>query len=316
MNFGTRLRRRMNESGAGSSPASPDLNSLSRQQSPQSTEQGSLSILDSYVEVPPSGENSIRIFAGEWSSRLPPPYSETTGKSDLFEDGRITWLSDVLGGFKGLRVLELGPLEAGHTTMLERGGADSILAVESNMRAYLKCLIVKELLDLHRARFLLGDFVSYLRESSERFDLCVASGILYHMQEPVEVLDLISQKADLLLLSTHYFDEGLIASEPAIAEKFSSAEDCVYGDFHYVRHKYHYGAALQWQGFCGGAKPFSYWLSRHDILSTLRLVGYNELIVGMDHPDHQNGPAFGVIASKAPLAEVRSRSTGDPAHPG
>jgi hypothetical protein len=282
---------------------------MTRESSPQSPEQRGPSILDAYVQAPPSGENAIGIFAGEWSSQLPPPYDETTGKIDLFEDKRITWLADVLGGFNGFRVLELGPLEAAHTTMLERGGADSILAVESNTRAYLKCLIVKELLGLQRCRFLLGDFVSYLRESGESFDLCVASGILYHMLEPIEVLDLIGQRADLLLLWTHYFDEGLIASQPAIAEKFSSVEDCVYGDFQYARHKYQYGDALEYSGFCGGAKPFSYWLSRDDILSMLRLVGYNELIIGFDHPKHQNGPAFAVIGSKTPLAAARSGST-------
>jgi hypothetical protein len=300
MNFGRRRRRRTKASGEGRSPTRADRNQLTRESSPQSREQQGLSILDAYIQVRPSGENAIDVFAGEWSSRLPPPYAEITGKADLFEDARITWLADVLGGFNGLRVLELGPLEAGHTTMLERGGADSVLAVESNIHAYLKCLIVKELLSLQRSHFLLGDFVSYLRESNERFDLCVASGILYHMQEPIEVLDLIGRRADSLLLWSHYFDESLIASQPAISEKFSSAEDRVYGDFQYARHKYEYGDALQWKGFCGGAKPFSYWLSRDDILSMLRLVGYKELIVNFDHTDHPNGPALAVIARKFP----------------
>jgi hypothetical protein len=289
-------------SGVRSAPSGPDVNQLTGKSSSQNPEKPDLSILDAYVQVAPSGENAIRIFAGEWSSRLPPPYGETTGKADLFEDARITWLAEVLRGFNGLRVLELGPLEAAHTTMLERGGADSILAIESNIHAYLKCLIVKELLGLQRSSFLLGDFVSYLRENSDNFDLCVASGILYHMQEPTEVLSLIGQTADLLLLWTHYFNEELIASQPAVAEKFSSAHNCVFGDFQYVQHKYEYGAALQWQGFCGGAKPFSYWLSRDDILTVLRLVGYSEVIVNFDHPNHPNGPAFAVIASKTPLA--------------
>jgi hypothetical protein len=132
-------------------------------------EQQDVSVLDAYVQGPPSGENALRIFAGEWSSRLPAPYHALTGEADLFEDLRITWLADVLGRFAGLNVLELGPLEAGHTTMLERGGAASIVAVESNVRAYLKCLIVKELLGLTRTTFLLGDAVSYLQSNCRRF---------------------------------------------------------------------------------------------------------------------------------------------------
>jgi hypothetical protein len=262
------------------------------------SEQGATTILDAYVQSPPSGKNAIQIFTGEWSSRLPPPYDEITGQADLFDDGRIAWLSEVLGGFEGLKVLELGPLEAGHTTTLERGGAGSIVAVESNVRAYLKCLIVKELLGLQRSRFQLGDFVGYLRGCTETYDLCVASGVLYHMQQPVELLDLLGRTTSTLFLWTHYYDESVVAEQPQIAAKFPSSEVTSFGGFEYTRYRYEYGEALNWQGFCGGTKPFSHWLKREDILDFLRRSGYEEITVGNDHPDHQNGPAFTLIARK------------------
>jgi hypothetical protein len=262
--------------------------------------QGATTILDAYVPGPPSGKNAIQIFAGEWSSRLPPPYDEITGQVGLFDDHRIAWLSEVLGGFEGLKVLELGPLEAGHTTTVERGGAASIVAVESNLRAYLKCLIVKELLGLQRSRFLLGDFVAYLRENTDTYDLCVASGVLYHMQEPVEVLDLLSRTASTLFLWTHYYDEAVVREKPWGPVKFPSSEVCSFDGLEYTRYRYEYGDALKWQGFCGGTKSFSYWLKREDILNFLRRVGYTEVTVGDDHPDHPNGPAFTVIARKIP----------------
>ena len=44
----------------------------------------------------------------------------------------------------------------------------SITAIEANRRAYLKCLVMKETLGLTRTRFLLGDFVEYLRASPGR----------------------------------------------------------------------------------------------------------------------------------------------------
>ncbi len=81
------------------------------------------SILDAYVHAAPSGQAALQIFDGEWSSKLPPPYDKVSGSSELFQDARIEWMLEVLGGVKGLRVLELGPLEAGHTCMLERAGA-------------------------------------------------------------------------------------------------------------------------------------------------------------------------------------------------
>ena len=68
----------------------------------------------------------------------------------------------------GFRILELGPLEGAHTYQLEKLGAAEIVAIEANKEAFLKCLIIKELAQLERARFLLGDFVTYL-EFSLRF---------------------------------------------------------------------------------------------------------------------------------------------------
>ena len=53
-------------------------------------------------------------------------------------------------------MLELGPLEGAHTYMLDRAGASEVVAIEGNTRAFLKCLITKELLSMPSARFLVG----------------------------------------------------------------------------------------------------------------------------------------------------------------
>jgi Protein of unknown function (DUF1698) len=84
-----------------------------------------------------------------------------------------------------MTVLELGPLEGAHTYRLQQLGAGRILAIESNVEAYLKCLIVKEALGMKRAEFMLGDFTLYLQECTERFDLVFCCGVLYHMQDPL-----------------------------------------------------------------------------------------------------------------------------------
>ena len=76
------------------------------------------------------------------------------------------WLVEQLGGVRDLSILELGPLEGGHTYWLEKMGAKSILALEANTRAFLKCLVVKEVYGLERAKFLCGDFMGFLRRPS------------------------------------------------------------------------------------------------------------------------------------------------------
>lgn len=85
----------------------------------------------------------------------------------MFDDNRIHWTDEQIGGFKNKNVLELGPLEAGHTYLIEKLGASSVLGIESNARAYLKCLVVKEVMGMTKSHFLLGDFVPFLKENKK-----------------------------------------------------------------------------------------------------------------------------------------------------
>jgi hypothetical protein len=134
-------------------------------------------ILDSYFKSAPGPQNALDIFRGEWSSALPPPLSDLqAGGVGLFDDDRIKWFLKEIGGVAGKAVLELGPLEGGHTYMLEKAGAAQVTALEANSRAFLRCLVVKELLGLPRSRFLCGDFMEYLRQAGPRFDVCLAAG--------------------------------------------------------------------------------------------------------------------------------------------
>ncbi len=246
-------------------------------------------ILDQYVRAAPSAQNAVDIFRGEWSSMLPDPHLQT-GSIPLFDDERIRWFAERLGGFQGKTVLELGPLEAGHTYMLERLGAASIVSIEANTRAFLKCLIVKELFELRQARFLCGDFVEYLRSNNRFFDVCVASGVLYHMTNPVELIALLAKTTHHVCLWTHYYDPNIV--------RCARSQEAEYGGFVHTLYSRVYGDALNWFGFCGGCNPYSYWLSRDDIIGAFKHFGLTEITIGREEPHHRNGPAFTLVASR------------------
>jgi hypothetical protein len=257
------------------------------------------SALDEYVQGPPSDQNALNIFKGEWSSQFPGVWKELkAGSIPLFDDARIRWAAEQLGGFRGQRVIELGPLEAGHTYMLESLGAESILAIEASKRAYLKCLIVKEILGLSRSRFLLGDFVCFLRDNETLFDVCIASGVLYHMHNPCELIHLMSKASNKIVLWTHFYDKELIQTKDIVRGKFSGSIQKTYNGFDHALYKYTYGAALHWTGFCGGSSAYSYWMSRDDILACLRFFGFQNLTIGFEEPEHVNGPCFAVVARR------------------
>jgi SAM-dependent methyltransferase len=258
------------------------------------------SILDSYVKVAPAARNAIDIFRGEWSSRLPASLgARGDGTSSLFDDERIRWFLGAVGGVEGRRVLELGPLEAGHTSMLERAGAAEVVAVEANTRAYLKCLVVKELLGLTRARFLCGDLIEYLRQEAGTFHVCVASGVLYHMRNPAELIALLARAcAGPIFLWTHHYDPAVIEADPRLCRKFSGRTEVRHEDFSCVGWRQEYGGSLRSASFCGGSAAYSHWISRDDLYRCLEHFGFEVLQTGFDDPHHPNGPALALAARK------------------
>jgi len=259
-----------------------------------------MNILDEYVLKSPNKQNVLDIFADEWSSMMPAgsDCTSTPGRVPLFNDGRITWALGVLGDIKDKRVLELGPLEAGHSYMFADLGAKEVTAIEANTRAYLKCLCIKEIFGLKNVNFHLGDFVKYLEESSEKYDLLVACGVLYHMKDPIHVLDLISQKTDKVFLWTHYYDADPIKSNEQLSHKFQEPETFEYNGFSYEAVEQSYKDALEWSGFCGGPLPTSRWLSRESLVGYLKHVGFKNLEFNWDEPNHPNGPAVAICASR------------------
>ena len=58
---------------------------------------------------------------------------------------------------------------------------------------------MKEAVGLSRTRFLLGDFCEYLETTDERFDLVFASGVLYHMADPIGLIESVGRVATALL---------------------------------------------------------------------------------------------------------------------
>jgi len=258
------------------------------------------SVLDFYVTSAPSPQTMLDIFKGEWSSKLPGEMGQLeAGGIPLFEDSRLAWGLAELGGIAGQNVLELGPLEGGHTYMLEKAGAASVTSIEANTRAFLKCLVVKELLGLNRTRFQCGDFIEYLRTTRESFDFTLASGVLYHMRRPAELIRLLAQTSDRVLIWTHYYDGDIIRNTPHLIHKFpSKGETMEEAGFRHTLYRQEYAEGLGWNGFCGGTANHSYWMSRSDILNCLRHFGFTQLRVHMEHPDFANGPCFLIAAKK------------------
>jgi hypothetical protein len=245
---------------------------------------------------PPSDQNIIDLFKGEWSSKMPAHVDVVSlpGHADLFADPRILWAWEKLGPFTGKKILELGPLEGAHTYMLESLGADKVISVEANTRAFLKCLCVKEIFNLKKSDFKLGSFIPYLKDC-EKYDIIVASGVLYHMADPLEFLNLITSKSNKIFIWSHYYNKDII-HQRLDKNLFDESRDLNKSGLIASKRLYP-NEALSWAGFSGGKDSYAYWIEKESLLKYFEDRGYN-ISVNFDQADHPNGPAIAICADK------------------
>jgi hypothetical protein len=288
------LRQRIIEllGGTANAPATVSPPTAERE-----TRSGLRTTFDGYVHTAPSAQNAVDLFDGEWSSRFPESCGVEAGSVPLAADDRLRTLEEAFDSLSGWTVLELGPLEGMHSYMLEQMGAASIRAIEGSGHAFLRCLITKEILGLQRAHFELGDFNYVLDETSQRFDLVLASGVLYHQIDPCRMLAGASRVAPRLYLWTHYFDEAMFDTRPYLARRFTATKTTEFEGKQFTLHVYQYAEALERKDFCGGQNETSNWMTLEDLDAVLVLCGYEQIVRNLD-TEHPNGPCVTMVLSK------------------
>lgn len=248
------------------------------------------------VAEEPCAQTTIESM-GRWHSVLPPGSGlDSGGYANLFDDERVRWALDRLGGVAGAEILELGPLEGGHTYMLDRAGAKSIIAIEGLKSAYLKCLVAKEVLGIKSAHFLLGNFLPWLERETREFDLIWASGVLYHSSEPLKLLQLIAAHTDKAFIWTHFYPDDFSPRVPyptpivRIRNMPFAGKDIPHFDRAYV--------LSGRKSFCGGVYSACSWLRRGDILHVLSALGFSSIEVAFEDHVGAQGSSFALLARK------------------
>lgn len=246
----------------------------------------------------PSAQNAVDAVPG-WCTALPRETGAAAGALALTQDDRIAWMIEALGSVAGMEVLELGPLDGGHTAMLHGAGAARIEAVEANRLAFLRCLVTKNLLGLDRARFHHGDISAGLGTVERRYDLILASGILYHLADPVAVLRRLAPLTDRLFLWTHVVDPAAMPEGDARRGAFTGAVREIDHDGLVLRlHERRYHGAERDVRFCGGPRDVHVWMEREGLLALVDRLGYDRVRTAHETPDAAGGPALSILAER------------------
>jgi hypothetical protein len=254
-----------------------------------------------YAAHAPSPQQTIDLFKDKWASKMPPSLGDIkAGSAALFEDPRVNWAIENLARL-GTRieesnVLEMGPLEGGHTYQLARAGAKSVTAVEAHPEAFLKCLVLKELLGTERVNFLFGDGASFLRSIGHSYDIGFACGFLYHMADPVTFLDYLCRRSKAVFIWTVYWDESYSQRNPGRVAGTSGTEKRNYDGLPYTLHRHDYGAGVDYGSFWGGPESHANWMEKDDILKALAHFGFTRQHYELEA--NPNGSALCLVAAK------------------
>ncbi|MFG1361389.1 methyltransferase domain-containing protein [Xanthobacter pseudotagetidis] len=268
---------------------------------PVPQEQPAFALKEAYEPRAPSAQNAVDVMAGSWVAAIPDSFAAQAGDIPLSADARIAWLIEQIGGVSGLDILELGPLEASHTAMLLEAGANSVLAIEANRLAFLKCLIVKEVRRLAGASFLLGDFTKFLETDTRRWPLIVACGVLYHMEEPLRLLEQLAARTDQLFLWTHVVDDIQMPEGDPRREPIRAVEERTWRG-RAVRHYLRPYQGKNDPKFCGGIPAEPAWLDRGDLLDALAALGFDDVRT-IDHDQNVTaGPSTTILARRTASA--------------
>jgi SAM-dependent methyltransferase len=197
------------------------------------------------------------------------------------EDQRIKYITYFLD-LRGLRTLELGPLEGHTSVLLEKMGVRENIAIEARTENMRKCARIKEKYGLANTTFIQQNIEDLYngREQpnySGKFDLVICLGVLYHVPNPAKALEWCCTQSNNLFLGTHYVEEEDLWRYPAggFAEEAFQYRGEVYRAMRCVEG----GQADP----VSGMSPSSFWLYEADLLTMLRNCGYNTIsVLGKD----------------------------------
>lgn len=248
----------------------------------------------------PTVDATFKIFDGSWKYDYDTSNPESI-YNQIKTDPRPHWCAEVFGSLEGRSVVELGPADGYHTAALERLGAN-VTAIEGNVDAFLRCLILKNALGL-KSQFLIGDFTkAFGAKFNHKWDVIYACGVLYHLLDPVQFLFDCAESTDNLFLWTHYFDADLVAQVNYETKGFASRSRTTvnrYGSSYTYFEKSYDLSHVELLGYIGGLNATASWLSRDDLLRAIEHAGFKiQKVVEDPFIEGIRMPALNILASK------------------
>lgn len=184
------------------------------------------------------------------------------------------------GRLADLRVADLGCLEGGFALALAQRGMD-VVGIEARAKNLKKAEFLAKYFNLPNLKFELGDVKHFTRETFGDFDVVLALGILYHLDEPAAWLRQIAEATrSVLIIDSHFAptDDASLAVLDGTIAKLGPLEWVAdvkwrYEGRWFVEHAEY--AMVEDRVWASYSNKRSFWLTKESLLQALSNVGFD-----------------------------------------
>jgi SAM-dependent methyltransferase len=151
------------------------------------------------AEWTPERIAAVRDLLGGWSHNIKLADGIYTSYVDEFYPAHrevMEVINHALGGrFSGKRIVDIGCLEGYYAVECALQGAE-VLGIEGKRLNIKKCEFVKSVLGVERLTFAHDDAMRITRDRYGGFDVAIALGLIYHLDDPFTFLDNVARLCD------------------------------------------------------------------------------------------------------------------------
>jgi hypothetical protein len=229
-------------------------------------------------------EHNIKLLNGEFTNSNTIYIPE-----NIVFKNTISFLGKILNNdFNNYTLQDSGCLDGGYSVEFAKKGFQTT-GLEVRKTNYENCLFFKEHFKLPNLNFINDDVLNI--ENHKNYDITFCSGLLYHLENPKNVLDKITKKTNqILILNTHYidFDDNskyigkYKLSKPTINEGLNGRWYIEFPDekTHNNKEIYVYSSYDNFKSF---------WINKNDLIQLLYDFGYSLVLEDSGTRWYENG---------------------------
>ena len=263
-------------------------------------------------------ELSERIAANQWTAhniRLSAECTTIPGTPDFMAtDLRLKAILRVLNmlfgaDLGGVRVADLGCLEGGFSLALAQRGAE-VLGIEARHRNIDKATLLRDHFGLPNLRFQQGDVKDFASDGAGQFDVVLALGILYHLDQPAQWLRRVSAATRrVLILDTHFApadDAAMSLMDPRLSSLGPLEAQDVGGALVKGRwfREFAEDADRETQLWASYSNSSSFWLTKESLVHSTWRAGFSLVFEQHDYSS-DNFQLFNVTYPRCILVAVK-----------